>query len=317
MRKPIYSCVIAALCLTIFAKMPLAAQEQRALTQTDLEWIVRNMDWVFQGLVTSVEVRLAAPVEVWGHGSSECVMVITEITMRNLKVIAGEYDGDEIAITLPEGEKDGLVSGIAGISLMRVNVGDSAILGIMSNRRGTPVNVSSDTTFHRIETPCKMLNDRTAFFKIDGTDLVPYQREYRLAVEKPLEVIAAQAKMREMPELFRAADLVCIATVTRLLAAGRATKEVEVSIGETLKGTPERQSIAVDVSGVNRSFEHQRPGYQALLFLKRIGATYKPVDGVNGYYLLEGDTLYRGFTLPLRAGMDEWKNVMEVWSQTD
>jgi len=294
--------LLLILLLMALVASPGSAQEKQEITQADLEWIVQNLDLIIRGQVTDVEEKLVAPIAVYGHGSNEPNMVITEVTMRISDVLAGSYTGNEIKFILEEGELNELRTFSADYAPMHVKVGDSGIVGIAPNTRGTEYNI---------------LNNRKAFFKIDGTNLIPYQEEYRLEVDEPLEIIEKKAKERHLSEIFRAADLVCLGTVTRLLDPGSPDLEISVSIDEILKGTSKKSIIEVDVSDVNRSFKRKQPGFQALLFLKKTGSGYKTVAGVNGYYVLKGEKLYRGFTQPFSFGISELKRKIEVWKEIE
>lgn len=289
--------------LVSLAQSPCLAQEAKQdITQSYLEWIVRNLDLVIQGQIKNIEEKYIARRELYGRGSDEPNMIITEIMIQIEKVIAGTYLDDEIAIILTEGEINGVRSVMADYSPMQAKVGDQVLVCIELNARGTG---------HHI------IKHRRAFFRLDGDNLVPYQREYRLAVDKPMEVIANKAKERELPQIFKAADLICIGTVTRLIDPASARKEINVSVDEILKGTEEESSISVDVAEVNRSFKHQRPGFHVLLFLKRDNYGYKTVEGVNGYYVVKGDLLYRGITQPMNFGVSELKGNIKVWKEIE
>lgn len=281
---------------------PGLSQERREISQTDLEWIVQNLDLIVQGQIADMEEKLVSPVSLYGHGSDEAGMVITEITIQISEVLAGNYSSDKIKITLEEGELNELKTVSADFYPMDVKIGDIVIAGIVPNTRGTDYNI---------------LRHRRAFFKLEGKKLTPYQSEYHLVAEKPLETIREKARARQLPIVSKTADLICTGTVTRLIDPSSPVKEILVRIDETLKGTSEEPTITVNVEDVNRSFNNKKPGFHVMLFLKKSGAGYKTVEGVNGYYVIKGDKLCRGFDRPFKYNAAELKQNVKVWKEVE
>ena len=302
MAKSICALLLILLLMALVAS-PGSAQERREITQKSLEWNVQNLDWIVQGQITSIQPRLMILSELFGGGSDENNMVVTEITMRVERAIAGEYDANELLFIIPEGELNGMVSGIAGEPPMQVRVGDSAIVGLLANTRGTSYNI---------------LDNRDAFYKIEGGELIPYEANSYFSIGNPLSVIESKARERELPEVFNSADLVCIGTVTDVIGVDTRYPKLVIKIGETMKGSSSEREITVDVASTSRSFEYNKPGYQVLLFLKKIGREYIPVAGVNGCYMLDGEKIIRGHklhNLPLRMGVSQLKSKLSAWKE--
>jgi hypothetical protein len=295
--------LLLMMLLTALVAFPSLTQEKREITQKSLEWNVQNLDWIIQGQITDAQPKYMTTKELFGVGSDKNEMVVTEITMRVEKVIAGEYEANDLVFIIEEGKLDGLISGIADEPLMQVNVGDSAIVGLWANLRGTSHNIH------------KILDNRDAFFKIKGGKLIPYPPNRYLSLSNPLKVIKDKARKREMKSVFDYADLVCLGTVTYVTGWDMRSPKLVIKIAETLKGSSDKSEITVDVTNTSRSFENKRPGYQVLLFLKRTGQEYIPVEGVNGYYVVEGEKITRGHTLPPHTNMSQIKSKISVWKE--
>ena len=278
------------------------AQEKREITKKSLEWTVQNLDWIIQGEVTGLQPKFMTSKELFGNGSDKNKSVVTEVTMHVEKVIAGEYEADDLVFIIEEGKLDGAVSGIGGEPLMQVSVGDRAIVGIWANMRGTSHNIH------------KILDNRNAFFKIEDGKLIPYPPNRYFSFSNPLEVIKDKARKREMKAVFDSADLVCLGTVTDVTGWDMRSPKLVVKIAETMKGSSSESEITIDVTNTSRSFENKGPGYHVLLFLKRTGQEYIPVEGLNGYYVVEGEKITRG-TLPLRTNASQIKSKISVWRE--
>ena len=277
--------------LVLFIGTSTHAQTKSPITEEDLGSFIQNLPLVFRGIVTAVEVKPVDASVLLGPGKGG-QRIATEVTIRIEKVLAGEYGSKEIQILLQEGKLGNLSYQSADFAPMKVSVGDPILAGIVPNTMGSGYNV---------------VTNRRTLFKIVGQDLVPYQQEYYLAADKPFEIIAKKAKERETAELYKAADLVCIGIVAKLIDPTKPSRRMVVSIGEFLKGTAEGRKITVDVSDVYQPFMSQKPGYSVLLFLRKNGAEYRPVAGVNGYYVIHGDSLSRGHNTPMRTGVSELK----------
>jgi hypothetical protein len=295
------SVAVLATLLVMVANSAAFTEPQRGMSQQSFESMIELAPVIVQGVVARVEAKLVAAKEVSGPGTGEAQIPITEVTMRIEKVIAGEYDSDEIVIVLQEGKAGGFTSVNAGWQLMKVNVGDRAVVALELNSRGTGLNV---------------LDRPSRFFRVEGTDLVQYRGDARVAFDKPLEVMAKKAKERQMPEVVKASDLICTGTVIRLIDRNLPTRRFVVLIDETLKGKAEQPEITVDMSGVYLSSETQTPGFRVLFFLKKEGSGYRPVAGVNGYYEMHGEKLTRGHGTPVKMTATQFrgniKKLMEV-----
>jgi hypothetical protein len=279
---------------------PVLAQQKQTITEQSLGWIVQNLDWIIQGQVTSIQPKFMTSKELFGDGNDKNKMVVTEITMRVEKAIAGEYEATDLVFIIPEGKLDGYESGIAGEPPMHVSVGDHAIVGLVPRTRDTSYNI---------------LDNRDAFYKIQGGELIPYQANRYFSFSNPLSVIERKAREREMPEIFKSADLVCFGTVTDVIGAATRSPKLVVKIGETIKGSSSGSEITVDVTNTSRSFEDRRPGYQVLLFLRRLDHKYSPVAGVNGYYVVDGEKITRGHNLALHLNVSQLKSKLSVWKE--
>ncbi len=286
--------------LVTLASSAGAAQERQEITQKALEWNIQNLDWIIQGEVTSIQAKFMTSKELFGNGSDKNKMVVTEITMRVEKAIAGDYEAADVVFIIPEGKLDGWESGIAGEPPMQVSVGDHAIVGLVPRTRGTSYN---------------LLDNRDAFYKMEDRELTPYQANRFFSFDDPLLVIERKAKEREMPEIFKSADLVCFGTVTDVRSEDLRLPTLVVKIGETVKGSVSESEITVNVTNTSRSFENTRPGYQVLLFLNGAGQEYLPVGGINGYYVIDAEKITRGNTLPLRLSASQLRSRLSVWKE--
>ena len=85
---------------------------------------------------------------------------------------------------------------------------------------------------------------------------------------------------------------------------------------EILKGTSEQSEVAVDMSDVYLPSNLREPGYRVMLFLRTNKSAYRPVAGVNGYYVIQGDRLFRGHGLPSRTSVSQLKNNIRAWKET-
>jgi len=298
-----------ALCISLLAMLLLTvadsaaiAQQKRPISQESFEWTIEIEPLVFQGMVTKVEVILITPKEVFGVGNTTAQIPVTEVTMKIEKIIAGEYDGDAIRIILPEGETEKASGGPAGVARMKVNVGDHAVVAFTLDSQGTGLNV---------------LDRDERFFRMEGTELIPYRQELYLAVDKPLEVMAKKAKEREITEVFKASDLICTGTVTQLIDWDSRSRKLLVSIDETLKGKAEESEICVDLSNVFLPSKIQAPGFRVMLFLKKDNSGYRPVAGVNGYYVMDGERLTRGHSTPVRMTASQLKCAIKKWKKAE
>jgi hypothetical protein len=291
---------LLAMLLIMFVGSAAIAQQKYPISQESFEWTIEIEPLVFQGMVTKVEVILITPKEVFGVGNSTAQIPVTEVTMNIEKIIAGEYDGDEIVIVLPEGETEKVSGGPAGVSRMKVNVGDHAIVAFTLDSQGTGLNV---------------LDRDERFFRVEGRKLIPYREELYLAVDKPLEVMAKKAKEREMPEVFKASDLICTGTVTKLIDLGSPSRRFIVSIDETLKGKAEGSEVTIDMSNVFLPSKLRDPGFRVMLFLKKDGVRYKPVAGVNGYYVMDGERITRGHSTPVKMTAGQFKSNIKIWKE--
>lgn len=297
--KPSYAFLLMLMAISL-TSFPGLTQEKQEITHESLEWTVRNLDWIIQGQVISIEPISMTFKELFGDGNNKNIMVVTEIKMRVEKAIAGEYEETDLIFIIPEGKLDGCESGIAGESPMHVRVGDRAIVGLVLNTRATSYNI---------------LDNRDSFYKIEGGELVPYQANRYFSFSNPLHVIERTAREREMPEIFKSADLVCFGTVTDVLREDIRSPKLVVKIGETIKGSVINSEITIDVTNTSRSFEDRRPGYQVLLFLKKVGHEYSPVAGINGYYVVDGENITRGHNLPLRMKVSQLKSKFSAWKE--
>ena len=301
MAKSMCTLFLILLLMALVAS-PGLAQEKREITQKSLEWNVQNLDWIIQGQITSLQPKFMTSKELFGDGSDKNKSVVTEVTMHVENVIAGEYEADDLVFIIEEGKLDGVKSGIADEPFMQVRVGDRAIVGLWANMRGISHNIH------------KILDNRDAFFKIEGGKLIPYPPNRYFSFSNPLEVIKDKARKREMKSVFDSADLVCLGTVTDVTGWDMRSPKLVVKITETMKGSSSESEITVDVTNTSRSFENKGPGYHVLLFLKRTGQEYIPVEGLNGYYVVDGEKITRG-TLPLRTNVSQLKSKLSVWRE--
>ena len=293
--------MLAMLLLTLVDSAAIA-QQKHPITQEDLEWMMRIAPLVFQGLVTKVEVILITPKQLYAGARSTVQMPVTEVTMRIEKIIAGEYDGDEIVIVLPEGETEKGYGGPAGVARMKVNVGDHAIVAFKPDSEGTGLN----------------LMDRDGrFFRVEGTQLIPYREELYLAVDKPLEIMARKGEERRMKEKMRetskASDLICTGTVTKMVDLNSLPGKWIVSIDETLKGTAEKSEITVDMPDLVLPSELEASGFRAVLFLKKDGSGYRPVSGFDGCCIMDGEDLTNGHGTAVSMSASELKYYIDFW----
>jgi hypothetical protein len=281
------------------------AQQKRPISREDFEQMIQIEPLILQGMVTSVEVKLVTPKEVYGEADNNTTVqiAVTEVTMKIEKIIAGEYDSNEIMIILQEGKTKTSASYVAGYPPLRVNVGDDAIVAFRPDSRGTGLNVLDGSPW--------------TFFRVEGTKLIPYREDLYLAVDSPLEVLAKKAKERELPEVVKASDLICTGTVTKLIDLRSPTRRFAVSIGETLKGKAQQSEITVDMSGVFLSSKIKEPGFQVMLFLKKESSGYRPVAGVNGYYEMHGERLTRGHSVPVRMSVNQLKSDIRMWMEAE
>lgn len=276
------------------------AQCSQDITKSDLEWIVRNLDLIIEGQVIDVETKLVAPMSFHGHGSADPCMVITEVTIQISDLLAGEHEDNQIKIALEEGRRGELETLSADFSPMDVKIGDNIIVGIVPNTKGTGYNI---------------LRHRTAFFKVEDMNLTPYQEEYSVTAKEPIKIIRNKARARQLPEISKTADLICTGTVIRLIDPSSPRKEIQVKIDEIYKGYSKESIVTVDVIDVNRSFKRKNPGFQVFLFLNETRYGYKTVEGVNGYYVVDGDRLNRGFVQPFSHSFTELKRNVKAWKE--
>jgi hypothetical protein len=297
-----------ALCISLLAMLLLTfvgsgavAQQRRPISQEVFEWMIQNEPLVFQGEIARVEVKLMTPKELGGMNST-VQMPVTEVTMKVEKIIAGEYDSDEIQIIVGEGKKGNLTARTAGFAIMEFNIGDHAIVAFRLNSQGTG---------------CNILDDDEKIFRVKDTKLIPYREEYSLEVDKPLEVMARKAKEREMPEIFKASDLICTGTVKKLIDMDPPSnsRRLIVSIDESLKGAAEKSDISVNMSNIFLPSTVRAPGFRVMLFLKRDSAGYRPVAGVNGYYAMDGESLMRGHITPVKLTASQLKSKIKMWKE--
>lgn len=293
--------MLAILLMTV-ADSAAIAQEKRSISQEFFEFMIQNSPLVFQGEITKVECKLMAQKDLGGLSNTSQIAV-TQVTMKIEKIIAGEYDSDEIQIIVGEGRTERLVSITAGLTPMKFNVGDHAIVAFKLNSQGTGYNILED---HEI-------------FRLEGTKLIPYREEYSLAVDNPLGVLARKAKKREMPEIFKASDLICTGTVTKLIGydSPPSSRRLMVSIDETLKGEAEESEISVDMSKVFLPSAAQAPGFRVMLFLKKGSSGYRPVAGVNGFYAMDGEILTRGHSTPVKMTASQLKSNIKMWKEAE
>lgn len=300
--------MVRALCISVLAILLMTvadsaaiAQQKRPISQQAFERMIEIEPLVLQGEVEKVEVKLITPRELYGSTNNTVQIPVTEVTMKIEKIIAGEYEGDEIVIVLPEGKTEKIVGGPVGCAPLKVNVGDHAIVAFKLDSEGTGLNV---------------LDNYGGFFRLEGTKLVPYAEGRYLDVDKPLEVMAKKAKERELPEVFKASDLICTATVTRLIDLHSPSRRFVVSIDETLKGRAEQSEITVDMSGIFLSSKIQAPGFRVMLFLKKDTSGYRPVAGVNGYYEMDGERITRGHSTSVKMTVSQLKSKIKTWKET-
>jgi hypothetical protein len=300
--------MVRALCISLLAMLILTlvgsgaiAQQRRPISQEIFEWIIQNEPLVFRGEVTKVDVKLVTPREL-GAMNNTVKIPVTEVTMKIEKVIAGDYESDEIQIIVGEGKLGNLTGTTAGFAIMEFNVGDHAIVALRLNSQGTGYNI---------------LDDDEAIFRVEGTKLIPYRKEYSLEVDKPLEIMAKKAREREMPEIIKASDLICTGTVAKLIDMDSrfSSRRLIVSINETLKGTAEKSEISVNMSNVFLPSTVQAPGFRVMLFLKKDGSGYRPVAGVNGYYAMDGERLARGHITPVKLTASQLKSTVKNWKE--
>jgi hypothetical protein len=280
------------------------AQQKHPITQEDLEWMMRIEPLIIQGMITKVEVILITPKELYGVRNSTGHMPVTEVTMKIEKVIAGEYDGDEIVIVLPEGETEEVSGGPAGLSRMKVNVGERAIVAFKLDSQGTGLNVLDAPSDSR-------------FFRMEGTKLIPYREDLYLAVDNPLEVMAKKADERrikeKMKEMSKASDLICTGTVTKPAKMDSLSGKWIVSIDETLKGTAEKSEITVDMPDLILTSKLDAPGFRVMLFLKKDDSGYRAVSGFNGCCIMDGERLTSGQGAPVSMSASELKYYIDFW----
>lgn len=293
--------LLAALLLMLVNSAAMAKQK-RPISQKSFEWMIEIEPLVFQGEVTKVEVILITPKQLYPEANSSVQIPVTEVTIKIEKIIAGDYDGDEIVIVLPEGETERATGGPAGRSRMKVNIGDHAIVAFKLDSQGTGLNI---------------MDRDERFYRVEGTELIPYREELYLDVDKPLEVMATKAKEREMSEVFRTSNLICTGTVTKLIDLDSPSRKLVVSIDETLKGKAEQSEITVDMSNIFLPSTLQSPGFRVMLFLKKGGSGYMPVAGINGYYLIDGERVTRGHSTPVKMTASQFKSNIEMWKERE
>jgi|WetSurMetagenome_2_1015567.scaffolds.fasta_scaffold27060_2 hypothetical protein len=292
--------LVAMLVLGIVASVAFA-QQKRPISKETFERMIQNQPLILEGNITEVNVRLMTPKELGGRNSTVHIAV-TEVIMKIRKIVAGEYDGDEIRIVLPEGKTKDITTGPADYGIMKFNVGDHAVVALKLNSEGSGVNI---------------LDRGERIFRVEGSSLIPYREELYLAVDKPLEVMAKKAKERELPEIFKASDLVCTGTVTELRDLDSPLRRFIVSIDETLKGKAEKSEIAVEMSDIFLPSKLQAPGFRVMLFLKKQGTGYRPVAGVNGYYVMDGERLTRGHSTPVKTTASQLKSTIKMWKEVE
>ena len=287
---------IVLLLITVAGSAAMA-QEKHPISQASFDRMIQIAPLVFQGKVTKVEVKLITPKELFGVRNKSVHIPMTEVTMEIEKIIAGEYESDEIVIVLPEGRT---VS--TGHAPTNVNVGDHAIVAFKLNSLGTGLNV---------------LDRPERFFRVEGTKLIPYMKELYLAVDNPLELLVKKAEERRMTEMFEASDLICTGTVAKLVDVDSLSGRLIVSIDETLKGTAEESEITVDMPDVPLPSTLEGPGFRVMLFLKKDGSRYRPVAGINGYFVMNGENLTSGQSTPVWMSAGQLKSYIEMWNEDD
>jgi len=176
------------LMLLMYADAAVMAKQKRPISQESFEWMIEIEPLIFQALVIKVEVILVTPKQLYGLINDTVQLPVTEVTMKIEKIIAGEYEGDEIVIVLPEGRTERATWQRAGRSRMTVNVGDQAIVAFELDSWGTGINI---------------LDPEGRFFRVEGAELVPYREEFYLDVDKPLEVMEKKAKEREKSRVIK------------------------------------------------------------------------------------------------------------------
>jgi len=303
MARALCISVLAMLLLTVADSAAMAEQQKEPISQESFEFMIQNAPLIFQGEITKVECKLMTQRDLGGP-SNTSQLAVTELTMKIEKILAGEYDRDEIQIIVEEGKTERLLTATAGYAMMKFNVGDHAIVALRLNSQGTGYNI---------------LDYDLRIFRLEGTKLIPYREEYYLAVDKPLEVMERKAEEREMPEIVKASDLICTGTVTKLIGydCPPRSRRVIVAIDETLKGKAEESEISVDMSRVFLPSTVQMPGFRVMLFLKKGSSGYKPVAGVNGFYAMDGEILTRGHSTPLKMTVSELKSNINMWEEAE
>ena len=58
-----------------------------------------------------------------------------------------------------------------------------------------------------------------------------------------------------------------------------------------------------------------KPGFRVFLFLKKSSSGYKPVAGINGYYI-DGEKLTRGHSTPVRMSVKQLTDNIKMWKET-
>jgi len=293
--------MLLAMSMLISVDSDVIGQQKRPISQETFERMIQNVPLILKGEITKVEIKLMTPYELYGRGNSTVHIPVTVVKMNVGQVIAGEYDSSQVTFIVPEGKGGGLVGKNVHYEIIKFNIGDHAIIAFNPNSRGTGYNIISRAT---------------RIFRVEGTKLIPYRKEFYLTVDNPLEVLARKAKERKITEVFKNSDLVCTGTVTKLINLNSPTRRYKVLIDTILKGTEEKSEITVDMSDIYLPSRLNKPGFRVFLFLKKSSSGYKPVAGINGYYVIDGEKLTRGHSTPVRMSVKQLTDNIKVWMET-
>ena len=274
------------------------------LTKERFESFLLNYDVIIKGRIVEIIPTTIDKRRAFGYvtdrdtGSS----VVTKLLIDVEEVIAGEYEKSSVELILREGMLDGRSTFVAGSKPLEFKANDRIVVCFVPDTFGMGDNV---------------LTNRESIFRIDGDNIVPYQKEAVLTFDDPWQVIEQIAKERRFESLFSGADVVCTGTVIELIDPSKPSRRILVAPKEFYKGSCAEDRITVDVSNILQPFAQLESGFKVLLFLQQDGSLYRPVAGVNGYYTLDGEKLVRGHNRPLRKTLRELKSEISIWKESE
>jgi len=279
----------------------LLAVEGQSMTRSSLEHVVVSSDLMIYGVVTESIVHeytvdtvglslhpnpaIAAQTRRLKYKGNR---IVTNIKVRLIEVLGGEYEEDSIEVIYYGGKTDSVSQSDAHGPPLEFSPGDTVVFPLTYALDGY-----SDWHLQWYE---------SALYQKNGK-LIPYRRELSQDVEDPLALLRDVGKIRNIDHLCEISEVVVVGDIvewTDFLLTLRLT--------QTLKGNhvPEVIEILTTLSPTD-----VEPGMEILTFLKRKNERYEFSAWHNSVYYCFKGVFFRFGRAPIVSDVSSISKICE------